>query len=263
MSEYCREKALKKSVERNPLYLQAKDLLLGRLRAGEWKPGDKLPAEITLASELGVSLGTLRRAVEMLVADGVLERRQGAGTFAATFQKKGYANRFQLFESVDGSPRFDERRLFRFERCGAPAEAAAGLGIREGDTVIHIVRHMVLHEKTADTASPTVRVTGIDELFLLPDVFPELTELLFLTRFADNDSLYKFYDRELGVVITSQKCTIRYECLTGEDARALGVPSPMPVLRFSRTSMTLGRRPVEFRIYRSDAGNSKISFDLS
>ena len=70
MSEYCREKALKKSVERNPLYLQAKDLLLGRRREGEWKPGDKLPAEMTLASELGVSLGTLRRAVEMLVADG-------------------------------------------------------------------------------------------------------------------------------------------------------------------------------------------------
>lgn len=245
------------TAERSPLYLQVREIILGRLRSGEWHPGERLPPEMTLAAETGVSLGTLRRAVEMLVGEGVLERRQGSGTFAATFQKKGYANRFQVFESLDGTPRFDFRRLARFERCGAPAEAAAGLGILEGDEVIHIVRHMVRREADGE------RVTGVDELFLLPEVFPELTELLFLTRFAENDSLYKFYDRELGVVITSQKCSIRYECLKGETAERLAVKAPMPVLRFSRTSMTWGRRPVEYRIYRSDAFNSKISFDLS
>ena len=67
-----------------PLYEQVRNVLVERLRHGDWHPGDRLPTESVLAEELGVSLGTLRRAVELLVEEGALIRRQGAGTFAAT-----------------------------------------------------------------------------------------------------------------------------------------------------------------------------------
>ncbi|HEY9372721.1 GntR family transcriptional regulator, partial [Streptomyces sp.] len=50
---------------------------------GTWPPGSKLPTERALAAETGLSVTTVRRAYEDLVALGLVERRQGAGTFAA------------------------------------------------------------------------------------------------------------------------------------------------------------------------------------
>ena len=63
------------AVARCPLYEQVRNVLVERLRHGDWHPGDRLPTESVLAEELGVSLGTLRRAVELLVEEGALIRR--------------------------------------------------------------------------------------------------------------------------------------------------------------------------------------------
>lgn len=49
---------------------------------GTWPPGSKLPTERALSTETGLSVTTVRRAYEDLVAQGLVERRQGAGTFA-------------------------------------------------------------------------------------------------------------------------------------------------------------------------------------
>jgi len=164
-----REAGKRPAVARCPLYEQVRNVLAERLRHGDWHPGDRLPTESVLAEELGVSLGTLRRAVELLVEEGALIRRQGAGTFAATLATVAEENRFQPFESLDGSTRFDFRRLVSLEEAPCPAEAAAGLGIQAGDTVIHMVRHMVKRTPEGE------RIAASDEIFLLPEFFPGLT----------------------------------------------------------------------------------------
>ncbi|MBF6329831.1 FadR/GntR family transcriptional regulator [Nocardia transvalensis] len=68
-------------VQRHPLAAQAADLLLRRIRAGEWQLGHKLPGETTLAAQLGVGRSTVREAIRELSGKGVLESRQGAGVF--------------------------------------------------------------------------------------------------------------------------------------------------------------------------------------
>ncbi|MGV9676981.1 FadR/GntR family transcriptional regulator [Nocardia sp. NPDC003482] len=68
-------------VQRHPLAAQAAELLLRRIRAGEWALGHKLPGETTLAAQLGVGRSTLREAIRELSGKGVLESRQGAGVF--------------------------------------------------------------------------------------------------------------------------------------------------------------------------------------
>ena len=55
--------------------------LRARITQGEWPPGAALPAEAALAREHGVALGTIRQAIALLVADDLLERRHGRGTF--------------------------------------------------------------------------------------------------------------------------------------------------------------------------------------
>lgn len=66
-----------------PLYLQLRQALEEAIRAGRLKAGEALPAERDLAAKAGISRVTVRKAVEDLVRDGLLLRRQGSGTFVA------------------------------------------------------------------------------------------------------------------------------------------------------------------------------------
>jgi len=68
-------------VRRTPLADQAADLLLDRIRSGEWALGAKLPGETTLAPQLGVGRSTIREAIRQLAGRGVLTTRQGLGVF--------------------------------------------------------------------------------------------------------------------------------------------------------------------------------------
>jgi DNA-binding FadR family transcriptional regulator len=73
-------------IRRHPLAEQAAEELLRRIGAGEWTPGDKLPGETTLATQLGVGRSTIREAVRELAGQRVLESRQGAGVFVIATQ---------------------------------------------------------------------------------------------------------------------------------------------------------------------------------
>lgn len=68
-------------VQRHRLAEQAAQLLLNRIRSGEWPLGHRIPGETTLAAQLGVGRSTLREAIRELAGKGVLDTRQGAGVF--------------------------------------------------------------------------------------------------------------------------------------------------------------------------------------
>jgi GntR family transcriptional regulator len=64
-----------------PVYIQISELLTREITAGLYAAGDRLPPEAELAIKLGVAVGTLRKALSELEARGMLERRQGSGTY--------------------------------------------------------------------------------------------------------------------------------------------------------------------------------------
>jgi GntR family transcriptional regulator len=64
-----------------PLYIQISELLTREIAAGRWTDGDRLPSEADMSHQLGVAVGTLRKALTELDARGLLERRQGSGTY--------------------------------------------------------------------------------------------------------------------------------------------------------------------------------------
>ncbi len=66
-----------------PLYLVAKESLLDAIRDGRFKTGDQLPSTKELARQLSVSLVTMHRALQELESTGLLDRKQGRGTFVA------------------------------------------------------------------------------------------------------------------------------------------------------------------------------------
>jgi GntR family transcriptional regulator len=70
-----------------PKYLAVRDAVIDAVSAGAMPPGARLPAETEWTVALGVSLGTVQRALRLLVDDGVLMRRQGQGSFVAEQSK--------------------------------------------------------------------------------------------------------------------------------------------------------------------------------
>src|SRR5690606_1125353 len=64
-----------------PLYQQVKDYIVGRILAGDWPEGTRVPSENVLTREQAVSRMTVHRALRELTSEGWLERVQGAGTF--------------------------------------------------------------------------------------------------------------------------------------------------------------------------------------
>jgi DNA-binding GntR family transcriptional regulator len=66
-----------------PKYVAMRDAVVSAVTDGEWPPGTRLPTESEWAAALPLSLGTIQRALRLLVDDGVIVRRHGAGSFVA------------------------------------------------------------------------------------------------------------------------------------------------------------------------------------
>src|SRR3546814_19668521 len=66
-----------------PLYQQVKDYIVGRILAGDWPEGARVPSENELTREQEVSRMTVHRALRELTAEGWRQRVQGAGTYVA------------------------------------------------------------------------------------------------------------------------------------------------------------------------------------
>lgn len=85
-----------------PKYLALKDAVLHGISRGALPPGTKLPTESELVPGLGLSLGTVQRALRMLVEDGAVVRRPGDGTYVADRQKEMQAPLHCRFLAEDG-----------------------------------------------------------------------------------------------------------------------------------------------------------------
>ena len=108
-----------RALAREPLYLQVCELLTQQIARGMWKPNATLPNENELARELGVSAGTVRKALEKLEADRLVMRRQGRGTFVVDQAAPEATSRFCRMRQIDGEPIAWHAKLLR-QSIGEP-----------------------------------------------------------------------------------------------------------------------------------------------
>src|SRR4051795_387273 len=116
-----------------PLYRQVKELLMKRLGDGSWAPGQLLPSEPEIAAGLGVSPGTVRKALDEMSSESLLVRRQGRGTFVASHDEERILFQFFRMVSDNGVRRFPESRIMSVAVVKANERAAARLGISGKD----------------------------------------------------------------------------------------------------------------------------------
>ena len=225
----------------SPLYQQIKVLLLDRLQAGEWKPGEVIPSEMELAARFKVSQGTVRKAIDELSQENHLVRRQGKGTFVATHAEERTQYRFLRLMPDDGGDGRLQRRLLDCRRMRAPAEVARALDLKAGEAAVQIRRLLLAGAEGV----------VLDEIWLPGPLFKGLS--------ADKLSawrgpMYGLFEAEFGVRMVRAEEKIRAVAAADDDAAVLGLPPRSPLLLVERLSYTYGDKPVELRrgLYRTD-----------
>lgn len=92
----------KATLKRRPLYQHVYDLLMKRIAERVWKPNAPMPSEEELSREMGVSLGTIRKALNDLKTAGLVVRLQGRGTYVVDQSTASRAARFDRLRNSEG-----------------------------------------------------------------------------------------------------------------------------------------------------------------
>lgn len=230
-----------------PLYQQVRELLLARIVSGVWRPAEALPSEQTLASELGVSHGTVRKALDSLAADNLVERRQGKGTYVVEHTQESAHFRFFKIAYASGERAMPGLKKSSIsERAARPAERLR-LNLASDARVFQIRR-----DRTIDGA-----VAVREMIVVSSDMFKGLD-----TRHPLPNTLYTLYQSEFGVSIVSASEQIAAIAASREDADALGVEPGAPILEVNRIAYDITGRALELRQSRFATGKLVYSVEL-
>jgi GntR family transcriptional regulator len=225
---------------RLPRYQRLRDELAAQISEHRWRPGEAIPTEHELARIYGVAIGTVRKAVEQLVADGLLERFQGRGTFVRRASFDGSLFRFFRFQNRRGERRIPASRILMREVTEASSAVAATLQIEPAARVIHMSRLRLIDD------APMLA----EEIWLPYRPFAAFATL---DTAEIGDLLYPVYEARCNQVIASASETLTVETVDMMHARLLRIEPGTPVVVIERLAYGYDRRPLEWRRSRGPA----------
>lgn len=226
-----------------PPYLRIADELRRRIAEQEWTPGDRLPSRAQIAEECGVGENVVRRAQELLIAQGALEGRAGSGTYVAAPSQRVRMVRSSAREQPAGSPfRADMKAVGKLgdwesrteAKVPAPAEIAARLGINEGALCVRTVYEFLADSKPVQLSTswePYDLTSGT--VVVLPEGGPH-AGVGVVNRMA-----------EIGITVSHAVEQPEPRQANAEEATLLGIQKASLVTHIRRTYYSDEGRPVE------------------
>ena len=218
-----------------------------RVYSGEWVPGVALPSEQSLAQQNGVALGTMRRALQVLVDEGLIERLHGRGTFVREGLSGASMLRFFRFGSEDGA--VPSSTILSIKRAVAPADVLRELGQPAGHEVLQLARL-----RSFDG------VPCLLETIWLP--VPEFAALEGGDTSDWGDLLYPLYASRCGMRVHSAVDSIGFAHLSTAQARRLELAPGHPCVVVRRSAHDIAGRCIEVRVTRGDANAFHYSVKL-
>lgn len=214
-----------------PLYYQLEQDLRERIGTGEFRGSAPLPTEQRLCETYGVSRITVRRALDSLLASGLIARRQGVGTFVN--EPGETVKSLKLIGSLDDITSYSAQLAYKVvakETAAAPPSVAEALDLPVGTPVTRLETVFSLRGEPFAHAE-----------FFSP---PEVGDLIDDADIVGQASLVAVVERKLGRPIERADQTIEAALADRRVAQHLGLRPRAAVLRVHRTYYTETDRPV-------------------
>ncbi len=227
-----------------PLYFQVAQHMERSIEAGGLPRGTRLPNEIVLAQQLGVSRPTIRKAMEYLVSKGLVVRQRGVGTRVVSPKVRRSLQLTSLFDDLEESGQRPTTEVLSNVIAPAPAEVADMLGIPVGAPVSEIVRLRGALDQ------PIARLTN----------YLSAERLMISTQALETSGLYQLLRRS-GIQLHSATQVIGARTATVAEARALGERKGAALLTMQRTAFDDHGKIVEYGNHIYSA--ARYSFQMS
>ncbi len=215
-----------------PLYYQLKEIIIDGINKGEWGIGDIVPSENQLCKIYNVSRNTSQRALDELVHEGILTRKQGVGTFVTAPRIEQALSGFYSFADAVKARGYTHRVkvLSISVECASPKQMRV-LGLAENDPVIVLTRLRFVND------SPFVLETSC-----IPESIAKgLNEVDF-----EKNSLYKVLTNKYRIYVTKAKETFEPVLINKTESKLLDVDEGGPAILLERIAFTSNDEPVEF-----------------
>ncbi len=222
---------------RLPRHIQVRDELMRRVTDRIWKAGEALPGEARLAEEFGIAVGTMRKAIQALVHEGVFERIHGKGTFVTRAFERASMLRFVRFRD-GGQKTLPEARVLALQTVDTPdAEVRDKLQLAKNRKALYLHR----------TRAYDGEVVLAEHIWLPLDRFAKLQ------RYLQKESpplLYPVYDAVCGVVVARAVDELSMGQMPAEDGALFrnAVMGGSPCMRIERTMQDHAGAVVEWRV---------------
>jgi GntR family transcriptional regulator len=229
---------------RIPLYYQLENVLREKITSGAFAAGEQLPTEIELIEQFDVSRITVRQALAPLADDGLIERKQGRGTYIA--ERKSKQRKFTGTIHLTGS--LDELiemgmdtpvKVLEMNLVEADQHEAELLQIKIGEPIYRLKR---------------LRMNENKPYSLIINYLPEEIGAALTMAELSSGALLHTMETKLGLKLHDARQEIRAELADPYVAKLLDVRVGTALLSIERTVYTIEKKPVEYvhTLYRSD-----------
>lgn len=232
------------------IHAQISERIRNRIATGEWPAHYRLKSEPELASDLGVSRGTLRRALTTLIEEGLLRQVRGRGTFvtSTTFEPAIAQRLSTLSEDFAHQGVIFDTEVHASEIIAAPRPVAALLDLPVDGRVLHLSR------LRSTAGRPVTLLTN----FVRHDLTPGIVD----TDFAQA-SLFGTLEGRYGLKIGTARRTFSAEAATAEIASALQLGEGEPVQYMQQVTYLADGRPIEYSDVWIHSGRLQVTSLLS
>lgn len=213
---------------------QVDDILLARIRNGEYAPGSRMPSESELSEELGVSRATVRTTLAKLSTSGLIIRKQGDGTYVNARVREIVAhtgNLWDFVQLIECNGYKPSIQSLSVELRPATGKEALALGLETGEDLLFLRRLFLADER------PVILANNVIPCALLKEPIQDINGGLHI-----RDILSLYCHQKIGFAITD----IRAVSVDEEVRSILGGEAGSPLLElqvglFDKNNLPLAR----------------------
>lgn len=215
-----------------PRYFQLKEIMRGKIRDGEWKPGDLIPSERELSEQYKISRMTARQAITELVHEGLFYREQGKGTFVSRHKITQQLIRLTGFtEDIKARGQRPGTKVLSAQMRPADEDTAERLHIKPGQMIFRLQRLRLADAEPLAIELSHISFEGCEKL---------------LQEDLENNSLYRILETQYGMPLVEAEQELEAGLMGDEEAKLLKLPVGSSALFIRRVTYTDRDQPLEY-----------------